>query len=103
MQEVKSSVAKEKDDFLFLLDLLANENNTGLLHEIVKACGEESSLGIAVTSLIDKLKGARKNVLPELDNLIKLIEDNMPSPSLSSAEEASQKLTEDISNNINFE
>lgn len=81
IQETKSSIAKNKDDFVFILDLLAKDDNTGLLFDFVKACGADSSLGGAVFNLIGKVTQARKNVIPEIDELIKIIEENITNSS----------------------
>lgn len=74
IHEIKSSVAKSEDDLVFILDLLANNDNQGILFELIKACGPDTSLGIAIFDLISKLAQARKNVIPEVDRLINIIE-----------------------------
>ena len=74
IHEIKSSVAKSEDDLVFILDLLANSDNQGILFDLIKSCGPDTSLGIAIFDLISKLAQARKNVIPEVDNLINIIE-----------------------------
>lgn len=74
IHEIKSSVAKSEDDLVFILDLLANPDNDGILFDLIKACGPDTSLGIAIFDLISKIAQARKNVIPEVDNLINIIE-----------------------------
>ncbi len=74
IHEIKSSVAKSEDDLVFILNLLAGENNQGILFDLIKSCGPDTSLGIAIFDLISKIAQARKNVIPEVNNLINIIE-----------------------------
>lgn len=96
-------IKKSKEDFSLLLNLLTDINNDGILPDMVKACGNDSSLGSAISSLIEKINQARENVLPEIDNLIRVIESNISTDSISTPAEDGIKLKDDIEGNINFE
>ncbi len=76
LQGLEQNVILKKEDLNSILDLLYASDGQGLLSDLSTACGQDSSLGIAITELAAKVSQARTNVIPEVNNLIKIFEDN---------------------------
>ena len=73
---IKNNVLNNKNDLVFIFNVLAN-NNQGLLYDLINICGSDSPLSKSIFELINKINEARNNVILEIDNLINIIDNNL--------------------------